>query len=378
MQNKEPLVSICTTFFNPGRYIHRFLDSSLNQTYKNIEVVLVDNASTDDSEKIIKEYAARDSRVKYFRNPEGLGITDSLMRTFKLAQGDFVIWPGADDWLARDYITNGVESFLRHPDAAGIVPWVIGLHEIEGVGFELDDDSTFPSKTYSSEWLMRRMYRSKISLCITQLALVRRKDAVSFMNYFLKNYCHNPSMPEELRELYLKKAFGIDIVFLIEILTRYKNFVWDNTLRYIKIRHSENISFDVYRLDSVFGIFKYYYYILLSYQHLYKFQWPKFYSGMKIYSGLDVLSAVIVYFIKSGLHPSFWDIRKSRMQILQFFSDFSAFEITAVVMLLIPMIISRFLLAIIRRIPQKDERKDRELRIFTGENFLDSEGRFKA
>ena len=112
-KNNDPLVSICVTFFNAGGLIRRILDSSLNQTYRNIEVVIVDDVSTDDSEKIISEYVARDKRVRYFRNTERIFIIKSLLKILELARGKFVIWPGADDWLSRDFIANGVRDFLK-------------------------------------------------------------------------------------------------------------------------------------------------------------------------------------------------------------------------------------------------------------------------
>ena len=60
-KNKQILVSICTTFRNGDQYIHRLIQSGLNQTYNAIEIVLVDEASTDLSQKIVEEYALRDS-----------------------------------------------------------------------------------------------------------------------------------------------------------------------------------------------------------------------------------------------------------------------------------------------------------------------------
>ena len=134
MEN-NPLVSICITFFNAEKFIKRALDSSLGQTYKNIEVVLLDDDSSDKSREIAMDYAARDPRVKYFRNKERTGTLNSLIKTVDLAKGDFVFWPGVDDWLSRDFAEKGVRHFLENPDIAGVAPNLITL-EARGDRFE--------------------------------------------------------------------------------------------------------------------------------------------------------------------------------------------------------------------------------------------------
>src|SRR3989344_2573612 len=131
-----PLVSICTTFFNAERYIHRLLESCLNQTHRNVEIVILDDASTDRSEKIIREYAKRDSRVKYFRNDVRSNIAESFLKMFKSAKGEFAMMMGADDWLPRNYTENGVRIFLKYPNIAGIVPDVTSLFEYKNDLFE--------------------------------------------------------------------------------------------------------------------------------------------------------------------------------------------------------------------------------------------------
>ena len=125
----NPLVSICTTFFNAERYIFRILESGINQTYQNIEIVIVDDASTDDGEKVIREYAARDPRVKYFRNKERTNIAECFLKMSHLANGNFAMILGADDWLKKDYVENGIRTFLKNPDIAGVIPDSISLFE---------------------------------------------------------------------------------------------------------------------------------------------------------------------------------------------------------------------------------------------------------
>ena len=236
--DKNPLVTICTTFWNAERFIHRALDSCLNQTYKNIEIVVVDDASTDGSKRVIGEYMARDSRIRYFRNDKRIGVSESFLRMAERATGDLAMVMGADDWLARDYIENGVRSFLEYPDIAGVIPDLTSLFEHENDVFTFGNRAHFSSKTHSAEWFIKRIYGSKMHLYISGYALVRAKDLVGAMDYYVKNYYRNPSksVPEELRSFF-RRAYGIDSMLFPEILTRYKSFVFNSSMNYIKIKY---------------------------------------------------------------------------------------------------------------------------------------------
>ncbi|MEK7465644.1 MAG: glycosyltransferase family 2 protein [Patescibacteria group bacterium] len=374
--NKKPLVSICATFLNSEKYIHRFLESSLNQTYKNIEVVLVDDASTDDSQRIIAEYALHDKRIRYFRNPEKLGIIPGLKRAYELAEGEFVIWLGTDDWLTRNSIERGVRSFLRYPDSSAVMPRVISLREIDKEKFDFIMDASVPSGIYSAEWIAKQTYRGFLSAsCL--FALFRKEDALSAINYFLKNCCYSPDFPEELREITLKKAYAPDFIFFLEILTRYKNCVSDDSFIIMKITHSSNLTFKNLEFSSASNVLKSEYYGLLFFKSIYKYKYPNFYSRMKIYTGAQSLATFFIYFLRSGLRPSFFDIKENRKVISEYFKDFSIIERVLVTSLLIPRIISR-LFGFLGRSAKKDDLKLKESQVFVKENFLDRDGYFKV
>ncbi len=375
-KTETPLVSICTPFFNSGKYIHRFLDSCLGQTYENIEIIVVDNASTDNGGEIVKKYALRDSRLKYFRNDKSMGITECLEKMFELAHGRFVVWPGADDWLARDFIENGVRSFSEHPEAAGIVPKVVTLAETNPDKFEFKNETNIPSKTYSREWYLRRSYKKPFTL--TSLGLIRKEDALLLLGYFLKNYCNDMSLSEELRGWYLNKGYCIDIVFFLEILTRYKNFVWDNSLVYLKTINPGNVQFDENRYGSALGILKFYNYQIISHKRLFKFEFPGFYPGMKIFMGSEALSTAFIYFLRSGLRPSFLNIGECWKLMAELFGDFSIFEVSAVIAFSIPRTIYRFVDFMWRGLTKIGNNEDNNSAVFIGNNFLDSNGTFNA
>ena len=231
----------------------------------------------------------------------------------------------------------------------------------------------------SAEWFIKRIYRP-MHFYISGFALVRREDFVSAMEYFFKNYYRNPSKAvlgsEELKDLF-RRAFGIDTVLFSEVLTRHKNFVFDNSLNYIKITHSSN-QIIALKEDSLSEIFKWAYYYLLIHKYIYETKWPKFYRGMKIFSGAQALSTAFIGFVKSGFRPSFLNIEESKEFIYKFFGEFSLIEMAMVVMYLVPMSLSRCFDFTKRKFAGNSGKNIEESSIFTPRNFLDPEGRFRA
>lgn len=114
---KEPLVSIIIPVYNAAEYIEECLDSILEQTYKNLEIILIDDGSTDDSIFIIQSYAKKDFRIRYF------SITNSgpgVCRNKGLDEftGDFVMFVDSDDMLYTDMIETLIERVKSSSDIA--------------------------------------------------------------------------------------------------------------------------------------------------------------------------------------------------------------------------------------------------------------------
>ncbi len=101
----------------------RCLDSILEQTLEDLEVVVSDNASTDGTCEIVEQYAQRDSRVRLVRQPENLGIIENFNYVARLARGDFFRWIGADDWLEPTYLAECVAALDADPDAVVVTTY---------------------------------------------------------------------------------------------------------------------------------------------------------------------------------------------------------------------------------------------------------------
>ena len=80
------------------------IDSILNQTFTDFELIIADNASTDDTQEICEEYASKDSRIRYYRNAENMGVTWNFNYTFELARGKYFKWMSHDDYIYPNFL----------------------------------------------------------------------------------------------------------------------------------------------------------------------------------------------------------------------------------------------------------------------------------
>ncbi|WP_278582648.1 glycosyltransferase family 2 protein, partial [Prevotella denticola] len=94
-----PKISVLVAVYNTAEYLPQCLDSLLNQTLKDVEVVCVDDASTDDSLDILHQYAARDTRLKVIALDENRGQAHARNIGLSCATGDYIGFVDSDDWL---------------------------------------------------------------------------------------------------------------------------------------------------------------------------------------------------------------------------------------------------------------------------------------
>lgn len=117
------LVSIGMPVYNGGEDLRRALDSILAQTHANFELIISDNASTDELTKLLtEEYARRDSRIRLTRQPHNQGILANFLWVVDQARGDYFMWAAHDDTWSPNYIASLAKSLDDAPDAVLATP----------------------------------------------------------------------------------------------------------------------------------------------------------------------------------------------------------------------------------------------------------------
>ena len=137
--HEMPTVSLGIPVYNGERYVGEAIRSALGQSLDDIEVVISDNASTDGTERICREFAAADPRVRYFRNTSNVGAHPNFNLAFDHSRGRYFKWLAHDDLLHPDYLQRCVAVLDADPGVAlcqtdlacidesgqqiGVIPW---------------------------------------------------------------------------------------------------------------------------------------------------------------------------------------------------------------------------------------------------------------
>ena len=158
MKEPVPRVSIGVPVYNDAAYLHGALDALLNQSYTDIEIIISDNGSTDETRAICEEYAQRDTRVRYFCESQNRGASWNFNRVFELARGELFKWAAADDLCAPTFIERCVE--VMDHEASVICCHARTMH-IDSMGRPLDHlpDPTMDTLRFSGRKLDASSHR---------------------------------------------------------------------------------------------------------------------------------------------------------------------------------------------------------------------------
>lgn len=110
---QEPLISIITVVFNGEKYLQQTIDSVVHQTYKNIEYIIIDGGSTDDTLNIIK---ANQTHIDFWISERDNGLYDAMNKGIRKAKGELIGMINSDDWYELNAVEIVVNTYLKHPE----------------------------------------------------------------------------------------------------------------------------------------------------------------------------------------------------------------------------------------------------------------------
>lgn len=173
MSATAPLVSIGLPVYNGERYLDSTIEAILGQTHADIELVISDNGSTDDTETICRTWADKDARVRYHRSDTNRGAAWNYNRTFELSSGEYFKWAAHDDLLAPRYVEACLEGFRNGPsDLVLVYPsttFIGGDGEVLSGLRDEDLDLTGESPSARLRLLLHR-----VAFCNAVFGLIRR------------------------------------------------------------------------------------------------------------------------------------------------------------------------------------------------------------
>jgi len=147
MDHCKRKVNIGLPVYNGERFLKETLDSLLCQTYHDFEIIVSDNGSTDRTEEICRDYAAKDERVRYYRNATNIGVGQNFNRVFELSNSLYFKWASADDICGPEHLARCLEILdndhtvvLSYPRTRFIDENGVAL-DIDDPGWDLQSDS---------------------------------------------------------------------------------------------------------------------------------------------------------------------------------------------------------------------------------------------
>ena len=143
-KSQTPMVTIGMPVYNGADLIANAFESIRSQTYENLEIVVVDNASTDSTEETCRRFANSDPRVRYFRNDHNIGVAKNFNRAFDLAHGKYFKWAAHDDWIESSFVAECVTRL--EADDSSVLCWT-GSRFVDLAG-NLSDEQPFAGNPY--------------------------------------------------------------------------------------------------------------------------------------------------------------------------------------------------------------------------------------
>lgn len=109
--------SVLVAVYNAEKYLPNCLDSLIGQTLKDIQIICVDDASTDSSPDILRQYAGKDSRIEVITHSTNMGISAARNTALAAAKGTYTCFLDSDDWLSADALEQADAAFSKNPGA---------------------------------------------------------------------------------------------------------------------------------------------------------------------------------------------------------------------------------------------------------------------
>lgn len=270
-------VSIVVPIYNVEKYLDRCIQSITNQTYQNLEIILVDDGSTDASSAICETWKANDSRIRIIHKKNG-GLSSARNAGLEIATGDYIMFEDSDDWLEQKLVEKCVDR--AEEEKSSLV--VFGYHKINEQGEHLEV-FTFGDGNFNKSQMIAQLYQRILEMSFGyawnklyrlstlrksgvindgsivdredlyfNLMLLENLDKISYLDYAGYNYLqretsllHNANPArlnnvnvfcEKMYQIHIdnkqmqKKVFNMNLLhYLSDCLI--KNILWNNALK---------------------------------------------------------------------------------------------------------------------------------------------------
>ena len=202
---KKPKVSIGLPVYNGDQFIRKRLESLLSQTFTDLELIISDNASTDSTYEICKEFEKKDKRIKFFRQKKNIGAGANFNFVLQESKGDYFMWAAVDDIILPTFIEKNFQVLEKNPNI------VCSVSKIKLFG-----ETTDYLKPKSDDLMIIKLFK-KIKTDMGHLNTYPASGPYEKrIKKYLKNLPHNQIFYGMYRTDLIKKSYVRDIFLWVE------------------------------------------------------------------------------------------------------------------------------------------------------------------
>jgi glycosyltransferase involved in cell wall biosynthesis len=224
MTRTLPSVTIGMPVFNGGKYLRQALDSLVAQDYGNINIIISDNASNDETEVICRNYASKHKNILYVRNRRNIGALGNFKKVLKQSTGEYFMWAASDDVWASTFVSTLIHELETHPEA-GVAMSAVGL---------IDEMSEMTETVrFENEANPNILNHHDLLIAITDYGLKKKK-----YNYFIYGLYRRDLLAKAIR--FYPNVFAADRILMCE-LALATQFRYVNEIFYFRRVHSVNV-----------------------------------------------------------------------------------------------------------------------------------------
>ncbi|TRT69737.1 MAG: glycosyltransferase family 2 protein [Microcystis sp. M_OC_Ca_00000000_S217Cul] len=243
----EPRVSIGLPVYNGERFICSAIETLLSQTFSDFEIIISDNCSTDKTESICRQYAAKDARIRYVRQTKNVGITANFQFVLDAAVGEYFMWAAADDRQKPEFIQTLVKILDDNPSFAGAMSDVENHDEAGTLLFiSMLDDIRVDKVKENWKNIRLRFFRNPTSNVFFAIYGLFKRDILLNIEINYKNLLGNLSSSEVpfLAQISLRGEIA-SVGTPLKIYTRHENSEYHKEIKRINKMQSLIQSFNV-------------------------------------------------------------------------------------------------------------------------------------
>lgn len=211
----KPLISVIVPIYNSKKYLYKCLDSLVNQTYKNFEILCIDDYSKDGSADIVERYSNADSRFVLLKNQKNLGPGISRNNGVEKASGEYILFLDSDDWLVDDALEKLVDCLnkYKNPDIVSFL-----YYDVDGKTGKISLEQKITDSITGTVCNLRSNPLSFVYLGFGTNKLLKKK----FLTENNITFCDNPCL-EDVNHFFELITHAGQILFLDKPLLYYRH-----------------------------------------------------------------------------------------------------------------------------------------------------------